>query len=196
MKVDRRLALGIGLLILVFAMGSLSLWGYYYHSPSARLLKSLKQQAGEGQKQLQNLINEEMPEKKQYVTKLAEVDLSFQKINQLSDELEQMFPKEEKTGELLDLLSRAIESDGTRVLRIKPGEPQDQGSWWEIPVELEFECDLTELPNCLVSIERMPRFVRINSFSIALQEDDPARLEAEMVCSGFIWKKGDRKNES
>jgi len=196
MKINRQLVLtGTGL-ILAFAIGSLSLWGYYHYSPSAGLLENLKQQVAEGQRQLQDLNDVEIPEKRQYVAKLTEVHQSFQNISELSKELGQMFPKEERLGELLDLLSGVAESNGAKILRIKPGEPTDQGNWWEIPVELEFVCGLTELQSYLVSIERLPRFIRINSFSIALKKDAHPHLEAQMICSAFVFKRGNLKDET
>ncbi len=196
MKINKQLALSGGILVLAFAVGALSVWGYYHCSPSTKLLERLKQRVAEGHRQLQDLNDVEIPEKRQYVAKLTEVHQSFQKLSQLSDKLEQMFPKEEKLGELLNLLSRAAESDGVKILRIKPGERIEQERWWEIPVELEYSCELTKLQSYLVSIERMSRFVRVNSFNIALQEDKFPHLKAKMNCSAFVFKGGALKDES
>ncbi len=196
MKISRRLAPGGVVLILAFTLGSLSLWGYYHYSPSAMLLKKLKQRATQGQRQLHNLSDVEIPEKKGYLVKLRRVHQSFQKLDELSGQLRQMFPEEEKLGRLLDWLSRAAESEGVKVLRIKPSEPIEKESWWEISVELEFICGLTELQTYLTSIERLPRFIRIDSFSIALQEDGLPQLKAKMICTAFVFKRGVLKDET
>ncbi len=196
MKINRQLVLSGGGLILAFAIGSISLWGYYHYSPSVGLLEKLKQQVAEGQRRLQDLNDVEIPEKRQYVAELTEVHQGFQRINELSDELEQMFPKEERLGELLDLLSRAAESNGAKLLRIEPGKLTDQGEWRETPIELEFACDLTKLQGYLTSIERMPRFIRINSFSIAVKEDALSQLETKMTCTAFVFKGGALKDET
>lgn len=196
MKINKAQARDVGFLILAFAIGCLSLWGYSHHSPSAGLLKNLGQQAVEGRKRLEDLSTKEIPEKKEYLFKLSSLHQSFQKFAELSDELSQMFPHEERLGELLDMLSQAAESDGAKVLRIKPGEPKDQGDWWEIPVQMEFRCCLPDLQTYLVSLESMPRFIRINSFDITLLEDIPPQLETKITCSAFVFKKGVFQNET
>jgi Tfp pilus assembly protein PilO len=196
MKVNRRLALSGGILILTLVGGSLSLLGYYHYSPSAMLLEKLKQRMAEGQRQRDDLSDIKIPEKRRLLDNLVEFRHNLQKITELSDELEQMFPKEERLGELLDLISREAESNGAKLMRIEPGEPTDQGEWWEIPIELEFVCDLTRLQGCLTSIEKMPRFIRIRSFSIALREDGVSQLETKMTCVAFVFQRGASKDET
>lgn len=190
MRIDRRLALPAGGLILALAIGTSSLWGYYHHSPSARCLRELSRQVVDGKGLLDQLAQVEIPERRLFVDRLSEISRSFETIKQLADELEQMFPPEQRLGQLLDLLSRTAESDGVRVLRIEPGKLIEKDQWQEIPLELQFVCGLEELQTFLTSVERMPRFVRINSFSITLEGEDHLQLEGQMECSAFVVKMG------
>jgi len=195
MKVRRKLVKDLGLLTMAFASGVFFLWGYWRHSPSAELMKKLRQQATEGQNRMVELKDDEIPRKRKAVAELREIYRDFQKTIGLMQQLRRMFPEKRKLGDLMDLLSRAAESDGVKVLRIKPDEPVDQGGWWEIPLRLELVCGLTQFQNYLISVERMPRFIRINSFDIDLVEE-PLQVEVEIECSAFVVKTGATEDET
>jgi Tfp pilus assembly protein PilO len=116
--------------------------------------------------------------------KALNLPLLMMEVQQLDSQVrdyDRQFPRQANLGEFIGEITRVSQQLALRDWRYTPGLPRRGDAYFELPVQMNFQGDFTNVYSFLTEVERLQRLTRIRKLAIRSKDNRTGMVEVEIV---------------
>jgi Tfp pilus assembly protein PilO len=164
----RRLGLGLSIGLAV----SVLLFAFAGYLPARHRLEALQ-----GQIQSKTREVEENQNKARNLPLLA---LEVQELETRVRDYDRQFPKQAEIGDFIKDITRVSQQLALRDWKYQPLAPRRGDSYFELPIQMNFQGDFLNVYSFLTEVEHLPRLTRVRKLAIKSKDIKTGLVEVEI----------------
>ncbi len=150
-------------------------------APVAKQIKTTREEVEHREKLLETL--------RQEVARNADLEQANEEIQQSVQLIEARLPSDREMAEVIRQVSDTAVQAGLNSPSIKTNKPLQAALYKEQPLEVEVMGDFRGILTFLISLEKLPRIMRIPDMKIVAQSKDEEQLKVEFTLSVYYQER-------
>jgi len=182
-----RTASRVQVIIFLVLIAMIGAAGVYVHDRQRATLRALGARLADLQREVTGL-KADVLQRQQEAAQLGGQQAAA-KTNALLAALTQAQPSQQgRYSTLIDDLMQLAKQNGVQVISIRPGEPQDHGSYVEWPIVLEVQAHFRDLGEYLHQVQQLRQVVLVGRIRAELSAVERSALTVQMETVSFVGK--------
>jgi Tfp pilus assembly protein PilO len=170
--------------VLIFTLG---VGIFYFFSPSAQSLKTLKTQATQVKNEIESINTEELPQLREKNLAFSNIQGNFQNFMEKTLEAQKRIPGKEDFGSFVDQLFLAAKESEVEFFRVEYKGEENLKDCNQLSLEIQVKSGFPKLGRYIEKIEKMQRITTIDRFNIN-RVDYGSQVEAKLFVSTYFIK--------
>ncbi|MFH1238860.1 MAG: type 4a pilus biogenesis protein PilO, partial [bacterium] len=126
---------------------------------------------------------------------IIKFETDIKTVEETLGQINEKLPSEKELPELLSKLADlASIFPGKDYISLTPGQTDDLGQYFKLPLVINLKCSYTDLLNYLQKLENLPRLVKLETIQISPAADNPAFLMVHLELNVYYRKSEEKKS--